>query len=306
MLESRPPHSPGRAVGLALIVGLTLLDAILVVSLLSMPISLLSFLLGLLVGLSVPVIILVAFSTASLSRARYYARDNFLIIEWGRLRQVVRLQEIRTLYSSQDLRSVSRFRGIRWPGNMLGWGQVIDKNEQGIKTRFYATRPLAQQLLVSTDTIAYGLSPKDPSAFQSILEDLLTGDYGEDEPEIISDLGFLSWDIWRDRLAQICLALALFLNGLLFAFLTGVMGRLPSEIALHFDEFGQGDRFGSPTGLFVLPVIGLIAWVVSGLLGWFFYEVRREKPVAYIVWSTTVVIELATWVAIIGLMPNGQ
>lgn len=115
-------------------------------------------------------------------------------------------------------------------------------------------------------------------------------------------LTFLSWPIWQDRLAHIIVATAASLNGLLFAYLCAIYGRLPRLIPLHFDEHGFADRVEAPASLFVLPLVGLIAWLVNGALGWYFYHWRDEQPLAFIMWGATILVQLATWAAVLGLL----
>jgi hypothetical protein len=317
MLEAYPPQSPGRLISLGLIVGLILLDALILVLLLSLSITLLSFFLGLFLLASIPAILLLTVLITSLSSVRYYVEDYVLIIEWGSLRQVIGFGQIQAIYLGDELNEVLRFRGLRWPGLMFGRGQLFVEKSESVEapisdeepatlpTFFYATQPLAQQLLISTGSKAYAISPANPADFKVCLEALRPEEDADQLPlDLSSDLGILGWDIWHDRVVQICLGLAVLLNGLLFAYLSFIVGRLPSEVALHFDEFGVVDRFGSPAGLFVLPLVGLIAWVAAGTLGWFFYQVRGEKPIGYIVWGTIVIIELATWIALAGLLSN--
>jgi uncharacterized membrane protein len=81
-----------------------------------------------------------------------------------------------------------------------------------------------------------------------------------------------------------------------------VLGRLPDEVPLHFDQSGITDRTGSPFGLLILPLIGLIAWILAALIGYYYHQVRRDEPVAYIVWGATVLIEVATWVGLLNLV----
>ena len=118
----------------------------------------------------------------------------------------------------------------------------------------------------------------------------------------MSELSFRERDIWRDRVMQFCVGASIILNVALFAVIASQIGRLPEEVPLHFDNLGRVDRFGPPTDLFVLPLIGLISWLSAALLGWYFHQVRDEKPVAYILWGTTVIIQLAAWLAVINLM----
>ncbi len=305
MLEAYPPQSPGRLFGLGLIVLLILLDVVFLSLLISLPITLFSFFLGLLILLSLPAILIVTFLTSSLSRARFRVEDHVLIIEWGHLSQFIGYGQIQNLYLGSEILEVNHFRGIRWPGLMFGRGEVLTETRDPQPTVFYATRPLSQQLLISTGSAAFGITPSDPEEFKASLEALWPGDDVDQLPmELSSDLSFLDWDIWRDRVLQVSLGLAIFLNGLLFAFLSAILGRLPAEMALHFDKDAQVDRYGSPAGLLISPLVGFIAWIAACILGWLFYQERREKPIAYIIGGATVVIEIATWIAVIGLLAN--
>lgn len=119
---------------------------------------------------------------------------------------------------------------------------------------------------------------------------------------LMSELSFRDRDIWGDRVMQFCLGASIILNVALFALIAAQFGRLPDEVPLHFDGLGQVDRYGSPAGLYILPLIGLLAWLTAALLGWYFHQVRDEKPVAYILWGATVAIQLAAWLAIINLL----
>lgn len=302
MLESYPPASPGRQVGLGLIVGLFLLDIALLVILFSQPISILTFLWSLTLVASIPSMLFIAYWTRCLSAARYYVDNNVLLIEWGRLRHAIPLEHIRGLTTGQHLKQISGFRGIRWPGHMVGKGAVTGEDQKTRITIFYATRPLTQQLLVETDSQSYALSPADPDDFKTCLEALQQTEFIARSSTVSIESGFPGWRILGDRPALISLAAALLLNGALFAYITAVFGSLPDQVPLHFDRLGNVDRVSSPASLFVLPVIGLVAILIAAVFGWFFYYVRDEKPVAYIIWGVTVVVQAATWIAILGLM----
>lgn len=109
--------------------------------------------------------------------------------------------------------------------------------------------------------------------------------------------------IRADRAAQITLALAVSLNVLLFLYLAVQVGRLPTEIPLHFNRLGQVDRVGPPAALFILPLAGLLAWILNGLVGWWFYLRRQERPIALILWGAAIVVQVAAWAAVLGLIP---
>jgi hypothetical protein len=108
--------------------------------------------------------------------------------------------------------------------------------------------------------------------------------------------------IRTDRAAQVTLALAAVLNALLFIYLAVQFGRLPAELPLHFNRLGQVDRIGPPAGLFVLPLAGLLTLLINGVVGWWFYLGRKERPVALVLWGAAVVVQVAAWAAVFGLI----
>lgn len=118
----------------------------------------------------------------------------------------------------------------------------------------------------------------------------------------LSRLATLKEAIRTDRAAQVTLALAAVLNALLFIYLAVQVGRLPAEIPLHFNRLGQVDRLGPPAGLFLLPLAGLLAWLVNGAIGWWFYLGRKERPLALVLWGAAVVVQVAAWAAVLGLL----
>lgn len=302
MLDSHPPQSPGRALGLAFIAILILLDAGLLVLIFVVPLGIQTTIFGLLILFSIPLIGVIAYVIAGLRSARYRVKGGLLLIEWGQLRQVVSMHEIIAIIPGEEIIAVDRFRGLRWPGCMLGVGRVHDENGETYQTSIFATRTSEHQVLIVTDSAAYALSPADPFAFAASLRALIDTDLDEDAAMVSSDLDILEWSIWRDRSALILVGVMLALNLALFAFLTAVYDWLPVEVPLHFNRNGLVDRSGSPAGLFILPIIGFFAWTLAMAIGWFFYYIRQEKPVAYVTWGITGVIEMATWVAVVGLL----
>lgn len=294
MLESQPSTSPGTIFGYMVIVGLVLLDAGLFFLLIRGPITLFSVLWGLLLLASLPLAAMVAYWTASLGSARYHVVGNALLIEWGGLQQVVSLAAIQSLEMGGE-KAVTRFRGLRWPGLIVGLGQLGEQD-----AFFFATRPLDQQLLLQTETAVYAISPVDLQNFKDCLEALRAAPIDEagDLPD--SHLGFLQWRFWNEWPAQLLLMASGLLNLTLFGYLTAVYNRLPAQVPLHFNQLGQIDRLAAPGRLFVLPLIGLIAWIINGIWGWIFYQQDQKVP-AYLLWGTAVIVQLAVWGAVLNL-----
>lgn len=303
MLESHPSNSPGTFFGFVLIAGLVLLDLGLLLLVSTEPVTFLTFIWGALVMLSFPAIAFIAYWTSSLSATRYHVVKDAVLIEWGRLSQTVPLAQISTLIMGEGLAGVKKFRGLRWPGCFVGTGLVnsLDGSIVDQDTLFFATRPLNQQLLLVTKSVAYGLSPIDLENFKDCLEALLVPDLMGSDEKIFPDLDFLNWRLWRDRSAQLVLAMAVILNGALFAYLCAIFNRLPSTIPLHFNRLGVVDRVESPINLFVLPLLGLFTWIVNGAIGWLFYQKQGQQPMAYVLWGSSILVQMTVWSAFLGL-----
>jgi hypothetical protein len=308
MLEFHPPRSPGRQIGFTLVGAILLLDLGLLHFLLSQPLSILTFLWGLLLAASFPALLLIVFLTGNLVAARYHVEGNVLIIEWGRLKRLIPLPAIRQFIPGSEATEIAGFEGICWPGLIVGRAGANLGQKPGSAANkpgdlfFFATREPAQQLLVVCDEAAYALSPQDAEDFVVCLQAVRdTGLATEDETQVaLPDL--LTWPIWRDRAAHLTVALSVLLNAALFSFLTVVYGRLPGEVALHFDTAGQVSRTGHAANLFILPLIGLFTWLLNGLLGWLLYHFFLDRPVALVVWAATAVVQATIWIVTIALL----
>ena len=306
MLESQPATSPGTTFGYMVITGLVLLDTGLFFLLVRGPLSLFSVLWGLMLLASLPLLAILAYWTICLRSARYHVVENALLIEWGGLHQVVPLAAIQSLQwghevtavSASSRQTVTQFRGFRWPGLMVGQGRIREQD-----AFFFATRPLGQQLLLQTDTAVYAISPVDLHNFKDCLEALRTADLDAVVNLPDSNLGFLQWRFWDEWPAQLLLMASGLLNLALFGYLTAVYSHLPAQIPLHFNRWGEVDRLATPGRLFVLPIIGLTAWIVNGIGGWFFYQQEQTTP-AYLLWGTAVIVQLAIWGAVLGLLAH--
>ncbi len=329
MLESYPPRSPGVIAGILLILALLLLDLILLLYLLTQSISLWSFLGGIVLLATIPVLVLVGYLTRSLPQACYHIESDALIIEWGGLIQTIPLAHIRALLWGRDLGQVRHFRGLRWPGFYIGQGEIMYR-QRVYPIRFYATRPPAQQLLLVTDNLTYAVSPWDMENFKACVEALqatilspraTTSDVGAQDAHAVGERDahsrqdglrsrtptspsqpfVLDWPIWQDQTAHLLLLLPTFVNLLLFAYLTIIYSRLPTPLAIQFDAAGQALRLRQPLILFTLPLAGLAAILGNSVAGWLFYQWRREKALAYLIWAASLVVQIAIWVAVLGL-----
>lgn len=301
MFEARPPRSPGVPVGYALAAALVLLSAASIYLLFNRPITLLSFFLSLLILLSAPAVALLLYWTAALSGARYRLTGDSLQIAWGPLRHELPLNDVELVDAPAQEARLEAFRGLRWPGYLLGRGHLVDSRRAPVT--FFATQPPPGALLVTSNEEWYGLSPEDPGAFREALTAACSNLSPEAGRSPLKQHGWLSWPLWRDRTARILLLAAPLLNALHFAVLTGLFPTLPGEVPLRMDNAGAVLLSGPPSRLFLPPLFGLLSWLTNAVLGWNFYQRRHERTIAYLLWGAAVVLQIAALATLLFLLP---
>jgi len=261
-------------------------------------ISLWTFFLGLGLLLSVPLLLFLVYHTLGCLTLRYHLNRNGVVVRWFGVEQVIPIRDIQRIVPGRDLGNVVvRRRGLRWPGHERGLGLI-----PGIgRTRFLATRPLGEQLLLVTPRRAYAISPRDAEGFVRAYESrraLGPNRLLERGPRYA---GWLAWRLWRDQTAWGLLGAALAINLGLFAYLSARFAHLDLQLALHFNSLGQVDRIGPRTELFALPIIGLIVLGVNLVLGLILY--RRERAGSYLLWGAAAAVQTLFWLAAFSLVP---
>ena len=224
-----------------------------------------------------------------------------MLILWGSVRQVVALASVTGLQQGREAGTLRDFRGIRWPGLQVGSG-TLETSAGSLPARVLATGDPDGQLVITTAERAYVLAPEDRDIFADALEALLRSTLPRKPGVAGTSLGLWDWPIWRERSVLALLGGAVGLNLLLFGLLSTLYSRLPNPTPLHFDARGVVDRWGSPAGLFVLPVAGLLAWLINGVVGALFYRHSENRPVAFVIWAAAVLLQVATWAALWGLI----
>ena len=286
----------GSQNGVLFIIAIVMIDIILIGLMLTQPIGLITFIAGLLAICSVPLIALIAYQLVGLARSGYALDRNALTIFWGPITQVVPTAAIQRIMLGSEVEGRIKFRGWRWPGLMVGQGEVP---EAGL-TLFYATVPLSEQLIVITPSLSYAISPTDLAGFiESIKARYELGPTQELE-QTSTHPPLFDWPLWRDRLMYAFETIGFVLCAALFAYVCIRFADLPKSLPLHYTTEGLPDRFGTPSQVFILPFIGLLALAGNSLLGLWIY--RREQMAAYVLWGGMVFVQILLWVGSINLL----
>jgi uncharacterized membrane protein len=102
--------------------------------------------------------------------------------------------------------------------------------------------------------------------------------------------------LWRDRVFQLCLILTLVVNLALFGYLALRYATLPDLLPLHFDAFGLPDRIESKNGIFALPIIGIVVWVLNAGLGMLIHP--RERAATFLLTAGALLVQVLLWLAV--------
>ncbi len=179
-----------------------------------------------------------------------------------------------------------------WPGFYLNRASVASLGA----VQFYATRPLAETLLVRTDRQTYAISPVDASQF--VTEFNLRRRLGAIEPvsEGVIPGSFLSHPLWHDKLGRGLILAGVILNLLLYVYLIARFDELKPTLRMHFNKFGNVDQIGDKTELMYLPFVGLLTVVGNSLLGAFIQP--KDRIPAYLLYGAAILLQILTAIAI--------
>lgn len=293
----KPVPSPDRWIALLVTLGLAALAGLAVRIIFTRPVDGLSFLLVLWVLASLAVASYLGNRTFNAFTLEYWVTRDGVTLVWGFSQQIVPMAHIRRIQWGAQPVGLHRQRPWHWPYGERRrlWGADV-----GV-VNSYATRPLSEQLILVTDQESYGLSPAEPQKFLAALQ--ARHGLGVARPLALElrRPPLWTWALWRDRSAQMLIAVGLILLLAMFGVLAFRYPGLPTAVPLHFDVRGVPDRIAAKSGLFALPVIGLLTWLVNLAIGIVLYR-RAQREAAYLLWGGAVVVQAIAGLALLSLM----
>ena len=299
----RPKFSMGGPLGLLFVFLILAADAWLANGLVERSIrpqqvNLLSFAAGLVVLGSLPVVAVLAYHTVSWLSLRYHLDRNGLAIRWAGGAYTIAIGDVQQILPGRDLGYVVvERRGLHWPGHEWGDGTVPGVGP----TRFLATRPAGEQLLVLTPGQAYAISPSDPEGFLQGFEARRALGPNRLIEGGLRHASWYAWPLRTDQTAWVLIGVALLINVGLFGYLALRFPGLDLQLPLHFNDLGQADRIGMKIELFALPIIGLIILGTNLVLGLLLY--RRERAGSYLLWGAAAAAQALFWLATFSIVP---
>lgn len=292
----KPAKTLGLAVGLMIILTIIGIDAFFIQNMIGQRLDFNLYVTALLFVLSLPLLALWIYWYYTLISLDYYLDRNNLIIACGIVRHIVPMQKIQRIAPGSEFISLSGFRGVGWPGYLMGRMRL-----RGLGTLIvHSTEPLPRQLIVVTDTLAYGISPQEAPQF---LEDYARRRaLGVIEPvnQTTEYAPLAAMPIWSDYWFWLLSIASFMTNAALFGWIINRYARLPALIPLHFNAFGEVDRIAAKSGLLVVPIIGALTLGVNSLLGLALH--RRERLAAHLLVAITLGIQAILWLAAMSIL----
>jgi len=295
MLEWKPRRLLGGGIGTGAMLGILLLDGLLLQILSNSPISIASFVLGLLIALSLPLLAILGFLLYGLFSLRYLMGRDSLEISWARRQEIIPLAAIESIASVADLDDRIKARGLCWPGHCVARG----RDDKGGEVRFYSTGRRAQEVMIVTPVVAFVISPSNPTGFLAAVRARRRLGPARDLQQTRIERGLVALPIWRDWKALGLAASGIVANASLFAYMTLRYPHLPELVPL-LSEAGQVKLIGGKEELLELPIIGLTVLLANTALGFALH--RWERLLTYFLGSIALLAQILFWSAVISVM----
>jgi hypothetical protein len=293
----KPFSRPDRWYALLISLGMLALDVLLVRLILTRSVDGFSFLLVLWVLGSLLIAGYLFNRTIGAFTLAYWVDRDGVTLVWGATRQVIPMQAIRRVQQGASPVGLDRLWPWHWPYTERRrlWGANV-----GV-VNSYATRPLTEQLILVTDEECYGISPADPARFLAALQSRYALGIARPLKLELRRPPLWTWRLWRDRAALFLIGAGLLGVLVMFGVLAFRFPSLPTDLPLHFDARGFPDRIASKTGLFALPIIGVLAWLINLIVGIWLYR-GIQHMAAYLLWGGALVVQIIAGLALLNLM----
>ncbi len=109
-----------------------------------------------------------------------------------------------------------------------------------------------------------------------------------------------SSELAADQAALWLLGIAAFGLGVMAAIMSNQLGGLPDAIGIHIDPAGSTDRWGTPSGLWRLPLLVAMITLMNLVAAWFL--ARSDRFAARFLLAAAVVVQIITWVAVVDFL----
>jgi len=233
----------------------------------------------------------------ALARASYRLDSQALTLRWGGDLEVVPLDHIVELRTGGGIAPGVRRR----VGARSGWSRARFTLEDGQHVEAFASSSGANLVLVATSHGAWALSPADLSGFVDAFSRFSAVISAEKAEALSYRRHTFTRELLGSRFAQAAVATTSSGLLLLMMLLLAVQPALVREHPFTFDSAGVPTGLGSPARMLLLPVFGMLAWLLDLGLGWVAVR-RRDYVAAYMVMGVGLMTTVGLWIGVLTLL----
>lgn len=227
-----------------------------------------------------------------LQRSRYILERGGIILQWGWRSETIAMETINWVYRAEELEPTPKPPAIRWPGAVSGTRGI----QRGSRVEFLASQT-KDLVVISTGPNYFVISPAEVDNFLDTYRRMTElGSIDQLNSETFNPARFLQ-EIVTQRFVQVITGSGLLLN---ISLLILILQTIPRQetISLGFDPFGNPyPAFGS-VRLILFPIISGASFLVNLILGFFLYRSDENRPLSYLMWSSSVIITILLHLAL--------
>jgi len=247
----------------------------------------------------VPLTLLIGYRLYGLLTVRYRLDRDGFFLTWGLVAEQLPLAAISSLRPADEVMPKLRpDRGLWWPGCVCGRREV---EGEGL-VEFFATSGYQGILVLGAGDRLLAISPPDLEAFHQAFVDATRMGSLEPIPTRSQSPDFVIAGIWTDAIARVLILVGLALPLLLLGYLSLRLPSLPLQVPFGFDPTGTPDPLAPPGRLLLLPMIGGLCWLANMAMGVWLYRREVDRPLAYAVWMSAVLVGGLFWGAALHLL----
>jgi hypothetical protein len=229
----------------------------------------------------------------SLARADYHLDRDSLAIHWGLRVENIPLSDIEFIRAAEDLTTPLKLPPLSIPGGLLGARRHPDLG----MAEFLAS-DRKKLLLVATAKRVFVISPDHPIEFtQTFARATELGSLTPTESKSVYP-SFVVTQAWQSGIARYLWLTALFLNLGLFVWASLIIPSTP-RVALGPQFLGSALETVPSSQLIIFPLASLLLTVTGWIAGLYFYRSETERPLAFIVWGSSMLTGLLFLLAVL-------
>ncbi len=240
--------------------------------------------------LAVIVFLVMLYRFYALWTAAYSLERDGIRLRWGFRSEDIPIDEILWVRAEKDLSVHLPLPFLRWPGAIVGIRHWPGFDGSGGVIEFMAERnhPL---ILIATPKKVFAISPAEEDAFLASFQHYR--EMGSLTPLQAKSVqpGFLFPEVWEDATARILIITAIVLVLCLLAWV-GIIIPNRQQISLRISPAELPVEYVPAVQLLLLPVMNILFFVANFSLGLFFYQRTEIRPLAYLLWSSSIVVSI--------------